>query len=60
MKIKNKTIYDITQDELDFLYAHVQKLKEELATKHNNLFMLQEINKHLKKRLDEYKNRNER
>lgn len=35
------TIYDITQDELDFLYAHNQKLLETVATL-NNLITMQQ------------------
>lgn len=58
MNLDNKTIYDITQDELDFLYAHVQKLKELLATKHNHIFMLSEEIKFLKKQLDAKSNTN--
>lgn len=58
MKLENKTIYDITQDELDFLYAHVQKLKELLATKQNHIFMLSEEIKFLKKQLDAKSNTN--
>ena len=39
--MKKHTIYDITQDELDFLYAHNQKLLETVATL-NNLVTMQE------------------
>lgn len=33
--IAKKTIYDITQDELNFIYAHIDVLKIELAKAHN-------------------------
>ena len=33
--IVKKTIYDITQDELDFIYSHIDALKIELAKTHN-------------------------
>jgi hypothetical protein len=36
-----KTIYEITQDELNFLYAHNQKLLETVATL-NNLVIMQQ------------------
>lgn len=39
--MKKYTIYDITQDELDFLYAHNQKLLETVATL-NNLVTMQQ------------------
>jgi hypothetical protein len=35
------TIYDITQDELDFLYAHVAKLKTTLANQVNKITILE-------------------
>lgn len=47
-----KTIYDITQDELDFMQAHILKLKELLARQNNHIFMLSEENKYLKQKLD--------
>ena len=48
-----KTIYDITQDELDFLYMHCQKIKEEAARLYNHNFILQGENEYLKKQLEE-------
>ena len=38
--ITKKSIYDITQDELDFIYAHIEVLKKELA-RTNNLNVIQ-------------------
>jgi hypothetical protein len=37
--MKKHTIFDITQDELDFLYAHIQKLKETIAVLENTRIM---------------------
>ena len=36
-----KSIYEITQDELDFLYAHVAKLKTTLANQVNKITILE-------------------
>ena len=37
--INKKSIYEITQDELDFLYLHIQKLKETIAVLENTRIM---------------------
>ena len=41
--IAKKTIYDITQDELNFIYAHIDALKIELAKAHNLTVIQQAI-----------------
>ena len=53
-----KTIYDITQDELDFLYMHCQKIKEEAAKLYNYNSILQGQNEYLKEQLKKLKSGN--
>ncbi len=54
--IPKKTIYDITQDELEFLYHHSRKLKEYLAVTNNLNFMLKEENKYLRDKIKKLEN----
>jgi regulator of replication initiation timing len=56
--IPKKTIYDITQDELEFLYLHCQKIKEEAAKLYNHNLILQGENEYLKKQLKDLKSGN--
>jgi hypothetical protein len=54
--IPKKTIYDITHDELEFLYHHSRKLKEYLAVTNNLNFMLKEENKYLRDKIKKLEN----
>ena len=57
--IAKKTIYDITQDELNFIYAHIDALKIELAKAHNLTVIQQAIIDGNKQKKNDKKGTNE-